>query len=143
MVSSPRTALPPSLRSRANKSDDVEDGRVVVTTVKNNDGREFGPRTAGERREGGFVAAESFDWDEYDKGSWKPREAKVQPEHLFILFKNGSLWLEKAEAAKRLQSLAKVGRTAAYDALKIGGRYTEFLCQRDDGKIGLLTVEDV
>ena len=56
---------------------------------------------------------------------WKPREAKVQPEHLRTLFENGELWLDKADVPKRLQSLAKIGRTAAYDALKlIGDRYS-------------------
>lgn len=119
-------------------TDDVEDNPVVVTTVKNNDGREFGPRTAWERQNDGFVAVEDFDWDQYDKGAWKPREAKVQPEHLRILFENGELWLDKADATKRLQSLAKIGRTAAYDALKlVGGRHSEILRQREDGKIGL------
>ena len=119
-------------------TDDVEDNRVVVTTVKNNDGREFGPRTAWERQNGGFLAVEDFDWCEYDKGGWKPREAKVQPEHLRTLFANGELWLDKAAAAKCLQSLAQIGRTAAYDALKlIGGRHSEILRQRDDGKIGI------
>ena len=72
-------------------SDDVEDNRVVVTTVKNNDGQEFGPRSAWERRNGGFVAFENFNWDEYDKGGSKPREAKVKLEHLHELFENGEL----------------------------------------------------
>ena len=41
-------------------------------------------------------------------------------------------------SARRLKLLAKVGRTVAYDALKlIGGRHSEILRQRDDGKIGL------
>jgi hypothetical protein len=122
-------------------SDDVEDNRVVVTTVKNNDGQEFGPRTAWERREGGFVAVESFNWDEYDKGGSKPREAKVKLEHLRELFENGELWLDLVDAEKRLQSLAKVGRITAYHALElVGGRYSEILRKREDGKIGLITL---
>src|SRR5262249_50025934 len=84
-------------------SDDVDDRQIVVTPVKNNDGQGLGHRSAWERGPGGFVAVENFDWDEYDKGTgWKPREAKVQTEHLRALFENGELWLEKAEAAKRL-----------------------------------------
>jgi hypothetical protein len=119
-------------------SDDIEDNRVVVTTVKNNDGQEFGRRTAWERQNGGFVAVEDFDWDEYDKAGWKPRETKVKPEHLRELFENGELWLDKADAQRRLQSLADVGRTAAYEALKLtAGRYSQMLQQREDGKIGL------
>ena len=50
----------------------------------------------------------------------------------------GSRALDKAEAARRLKLLAKVGRIAAYDALKlIGGRHSKILRQRDNGKIGL------
>ena len=45
----------------------------------------------------------------------------MQPEHLRTLFENAELWLDKADAPKRLQSLAKIGRTAAYDAFTLIG----------------------
>jgi hypothetical protein len=55
------------------------------------------------------------------------------------LFRDGELWLEKADAQRRLQSLANVGRTAAYEALKLGsGRFSEIIRQRDDGTIGII-----
>src|SRR5262249_25431069 len=115
---------------------------VVLTTVKNNDGRGLGPRTAWERRNGLFVAVDEFDWDAYDQGAWKPRETKVKPEHLRELFAHGGIWLDKSDSVRQLQPIAKVGRTAAYDALKtVGGRYSEMLRQRDDGKIGLTADE--
>ncbi len=45
-------------------SDDIEDNHVVFSPVKNNDG-EMGKRTAWERRDGTFIAAEHFDWNEF------------------------------------------------------------------------------
>jgi hypothetical protein len=118
-------------------SDDTKDNRVVITPAKNDDG-DFGERSAWERANGPFTTAEEFDGELYDQGGgWKPKEAKVKPEHLRELFANGGLWRETAEAAK--QTIAKVGRTAAYEALKITeGRYSDMLHLRDDGLIGLV-----
>ena len=46
--------------------------------------------------------------------------------------------IPKADAHRRLQSLANVGRTTVYDALKlIGGRHSDILWQRENVKIGL------
>ena len=118
-------------------SDDVEDCRVVVTPAKNNDG-ELGQRTAWERRDGGFYPVEEFNWEEYDQGTTsKPKEAKVKVEHLRELFEDGKTWLKTADAVRQLQEIAKVGRTAAYEALRvIGGRNSSYLHFRDDGCIG-------
>jgi hypothetical protein len=108
-----------------------------VTPAKNNDG-ELGKRSAWERCEGGFVPVEDFDWTQYDEGDTKPRESKVREEHVRRVFDGGRVWLDKAEAARTLQSIAEVGRTAAYDALKThGGRFSEILTVREGGKIGL------
>lgn len=73
---------------------------------------------------------EGFDWNEWQAGSpgGTRREAKVREEHLRELFANGRNWLAVRQAAERLQELAGVGRSAAYDALKvIGGRFSPLL----------------
>jgi hypothetical protein len=58
--------------------------------------------------------------------------------HLQQLFQNGEVWLGKSDAVRQLQTIAKVGRTAAYDALKVTeGRYSNMLRQRDDGKLSI------
>ncbi len=52
----------------------------------------------------------------------------MREEHLRELFANGRNWLAVRQAAERLQELAGVGRSAAYDALKvIGGRFSPLL----------------
>ena len=108
-------------------SDDVEDVRVVVTTAKNNDG-EHGARTVWKRKTGWFERVNEFDWDAFDSGGGTKREAKVREEHLRELFADGRNWLAVRQAAERLQELAGVGRSAAYDALKvIGGRFSALL----------------
>jgi hypothetical protein len=48
----------------------VEDGRIIWTCCKNNDG-ELGPRSAWIRQNGLFQAVEEFDWEEFDKGEGK------------------------------------------------------------------------
>jgi len=118
-------------------SDDTENSEVVVTPAKNNDG-ELGKRTAWTRSAGGFVEVEDFDWSQYDEGAAaKPRESKVQEHHLRELFENGRRTMPKAKAAAKLQEIAKVGRTAAYEALMVAGGRFSFLLRMSKGEIGL------
>jgi len=113
-------------------SDDVEDVRVVMTTAKNNDGQ-HGKRSAWERKAGWFEPVKDFDFAAFDSGGTK-REAKVHVEHLRELFENGHRWLTQSQAAKDLQQLADVRRSAAYEALKVvGGRFSNLLI-RDSEK---------
>ncbi len=118
-------------------SDDVEDTRVVMTCAKNNDGA-LGARTAWERKEGAlFVPAENFNFEEFDAGTTK-REPKVNEDHLRKLFENGRRRMVLKQAATRLQEIANVGRSAAYEALKLTGRFAGLLeFDRDTGLIGL------
>lgn len=108
-------------------SDDTEDARVVMTCAKNNDGQ-LGARSAWERRAGTFESVKDFNFEEFDFGGGTKREAKVREEHLRELFADGRNWLAVRQAAERLQELAGVGRSAAYDALKVsGGRFSALL----------------
>ncbi|MBI3869294.1 MAG: AAA family ATPase [Verrucomicrobia bacterium] len=118
-------------------SDDTEDNRVVVTCAKNNDGG-MGPRTAWTREAGlEFLPVAGFSWEAFDKGSSK-REAKVQEHHIREVFEDGRSWLTQKEAASHLMEMAGIGRSAAYDALKVvEGRFSQMLTRRGDGTIGL------
>jgi hypothetical protein len=113
-------------------TDDTEDARVVVTCAKNNDGA-LGPRTPWERRGWLFEPVPNFDFEAFDGGGTK-HEPKVREEHLRELFENGRRRLKTKEAAEQLQALAGVGRSAAYDALKVfDGRFAAVLSKDDAG----------
>ena len=116
-------------------TDDTEDARVVITPAKNNDG-ELGKRTVWERKAGWFDAVSEFNWEEFDSGTVK-REPKVNEGHLRELFENGRCKMALKQAAERLQEIAKVGRSAAYEALKPTGRFAALLVRDGDGLIGL------
>ena len=100
-------------------TDDTEDARVVLTCAKNNDG-ELGARSAWERRAGLFEPVPEFDWESFDNGGTTHREAKVKEEHVRQAFDLGLGPLPMSQVVARLQELAGVGRSAAYDALKTG-----------------------
>jgi hypothetical protein len=118
-------------------SDDTEDRRAVVTCAKNNDGA-LGPRSAWERRDGLlFEQVQDFDFAGFDSGNSR-HEPKVGEDHLHTLFERGTLWLPLKEAVTRLQQLADVGRTAAYEALKLQGRFGHLLTQ--DATNGMISV---
>lgn len=118
-------------------SDDIEDNRVVFSTVKNNDG-DFGKRSAWERRDNLFLEVENFDWEQFEAGAGgKRREPKVTEEHIRSVFGGGSSWLPQKDASKKLEGIAGVGRSTAYEALKVTGRFGGILHKREDGLVGL------
>jgi len=118
-------------------TDDVEDARVVMTCAKNNDGA-LGARSAWERKEGLlFVPSEGFNFQEFDAGTAK-REAKVNEGHLRKLFDDGRRKMALKQASEQLEEIAEVGRTAAYEALKLTGRFAALLVRdADTGLLGL------
>jgi hypothetical protein len=119
-------------------SDDTEDARVVFTPAKNNDG-ELGARTAWARKPGWFEPVSDFSFEDFD-GAGARHEPKVREEHIREIFGDGQTWMTQKRAAELLQERAKVGRSAAYDALKlIGGRFSNLLLKRDDGLIGQIS----
>lgn len=120
-------------------ADDPEDDRVVVTCAKNNDG-ELGPRTAWRRGAGMFERVQEFDWEAFDNGTPK-HEPKVKEEHLRELFENGRQSRTLKNAAEELQTIANVGRSAAYEALKLeGGRYSHLLKAVPESRPQLITL---
>lgn len=125
------SSVPRSIFIMQPASDDTEDARVVVTCAKNNDG-DLGPRTAWERRDGAlFVPVDSFDWISYDGGELK-REPKINEQHLRELFEQGRKQLPLNKAAERLSGIAGVGRSTAYKALELSGRFGNLLIRDPD-----------
>ena len=119
-------------------SDDTEDRRVVVTCCKNNNGQ-LGERTVWERRNGLFAPVETFDWEAFDGGGSKTPKKAVTEAHIREVFEYGDARLLLKEAAEKLQEVASVGRTVAYNALKTeGGEFSRILHKREDRTLGLL-----
>jgi hypothetical protein len=133
--------MQPPLTHLRRSSTLTEDDRVVVTASKNNDG-ELGPRTAWQRKAGWFEPVAGFNFEQFDGGNLK-REPKVKEEHLRELFEEGHRRMMLKHAAERLEEIAQVGRSAAYEALKIqGGRFSHLLTKEPDtGLIGLRNVK--
>ncbi len=118
-------------------SDDTQDRRIVFTCCKLNDAPE-GPRSAWELRNGLFVPVESFDWEAFDGESRSPKKG-VTEAHIREVFEQGDARMFLKEAAEKLQEIAGVGRTVAYNALKTeGGDFSRILHKREDRTLGLL-----
>ena len=99
-------------------TDDVEDKRIVATCCKNNDG-EMGRRTAWEYQPTGlFAAILDFDWDTFDHPDVRVGITKADMEEVFAAGP-----LEKVDAAKKIMEATGCKKTAAYDALALGGRF--------------------
>jgi hypothetical protein len=122
-------------------SDDTEDARIVFTPAKNNDG-ELGKRTAWVRKAGWFEPVTDFNFEEFDGAGGAHREPKVNEGHLRDIFGDGKNWLLLKRGAEELQERAEVGRSAAYEALRLeGGRFSHLLIKHPDGLIGLRAAE--
>jgi hypothetical protein len=116
-------------------SDDPEDARVVVTCAKNNDS-DHKPRVALELQDGGFHPVDNFDWEKFDDGGTTQREPKVQERHIMEVFDGGRIRLTHKSAAEKLQAMAGVKHTAAYDALKVqGGRFSHLLVKDPETRL--------
>ena len=110
-------------------SDETTDNRIVWTCCKNNDG-ELGEPSAWERRNGLFAPIHSFDWDTFDNPRSDER-VTVTADDVAEVFGNGQNQLNRADAAKALQTLTRAGRTACYTALKANGRFAGHLGEAD------------
>ncbi len=64
---------------------------------------------------------------EGQKPAQKQHYCVVTKSHLADVFCNGAYKLPRAEAAKRLELLAKVHRTSCYRALRLNGRFARHL----------------
>jgi hypothetical protein len=106
-------------------SDDVTDNRIVWTCCKNNDG-EPGKRSAWERRNGLFEFIPSFDWDAFDFPDIG-KDSGITEAQVAAVFQEGKLKLPRTAAVKRLMELTKKGKSACYEALKDGGKFSQHL----------------
>ena len=131
------TSVPRTVFVMQPASDSPEDKRIVWTCCKNNNG-EMGARSVWEIGKGLCERIDEFDWEGFDKGEGNKPDQKVTLDHLKQLFQNGNLWLKKSEAVPKLQAIAGIGRTAAYEALNPEKRFGEYLQSREDGCIGLV-----
>ncbi len=131
------TSVPRSVFVMQPASDSPEDKRIVWTCCKNNNG-EMGARSVWEIGNGLCERIDEFDWEGFDKGEGKKPAPKVTLDHLKQLFNNGKVCLKKSEAVRKLQDIAGIGRSAAYDALNPEKWFGEYLGCRDDGFIELV-----
>lgn len=108
-------------------SDDPEDGRVIWTCCKNNDG-EMGERSVWARANGLFGPVGDFDWDEFDNPN-KSERVTIAEGDLETVFEHGAKQLTKSEARDALRELTGAGRSAAYAALDSKGRFASRLSE--------------
>ena len=86
-----------------------------------------------------FAPVETFDWEAFDGGGSKTPKKAVTEAHIREVFEHGDARLLLKEAAEKLQEVASVGRTVAYNALKTeGGEFSRILHKREDRTLGLL-----
>ena len=109
-------------------SDDTEDRQVVWTCCKNNDG-ELGARSAWVRSNGLFASVPDFDWDAFENAG-KAERRTITDADMALVFENGAKRLTRA-AARDALTAAGAGRSAAYDALKLEGRFAGRLTEAE------------
>ena len=113
-------------------SDDFEEKRMAAVWLKvSNNGEAEGRKTALQLAEDATLQPiADFDWTRWEGASsgGAKREPKVREEHLFEVFENGKRKLTQKRATEELQEIAGVGRSTAYEALKVeGGRFSHLL----------------
>jgi hypothetical protein len=96
-------------------TDDPEDDTVIWTCCKNNDG-ELGERTAWHRRDGLFIQAGDFDWEEFAAARSAKREL-ISESDIAQVFSSGAP-LTRADAVRILGEQTGAKRAACYNALK-------------------------
>ena len=112
-------------------SNDTTDNRIVWTCSKNNDG-EKGPRTAWHRENGLFRPCLDLDWGEFEN---PPKGIITITEQIIADLFHGRKAAAKKVLVADLIEQTGCGHSAAYNALKLGGRFAEHLQEQD----GLLT----
>jgi DnaB helicase-like protein/AAA domain-containing protein len=126
------TSVPRCIFVMTRGSNDETDDTVVFFNPKNSNGQNA-PRSAWHRALSGFTPASDFDWKEFDK---PPDERKIVTlDHIREVFGNGEKRLELKEAAHDLATLVKVTDSAAYNALKLDGKFSANLSRSN----GMLT----
>jgi hypothetical protein len=112
-------------------SDESEEDRVVMVNTKNNNGQ-LAPRTAWHRAQAGFSPASDFDWAEFEQSGQGPGKHLTE-EQLVALFYDGEQprTLSKKQAVTELVERHGVGKSAAYNALSLSGRFAHLLRDQD------------
>lgn len=126
-------------------TDDFDEKRVAAVWLKvSNNGQAEGRKTALQLADDATLQPiDNFDWAEWQASSSSSvhREPKVNEGHLRDIFDDGRRGLVQKDAAAELMERAEVGRSAAYDALKlIGGRFSHVLVKRE-GRLWLTTAD--
>jgi hypothetical protein len=126
------TSVPRCIFVMTRGSNDETDDSVVFFNPKNSNGQNA-PRSAWHRALAGFTPAKDFDWKEFDK---PPDERRIITlDHIREVFGDGEKRLELKEAAHDLATLVKVTDSAAYNALKLDGKFSANLSRSN----GMLT----
>jgi AAA domain-containing protein len=124
-------SVPRTVLALEHASDDPEDHRIVFTCVKNNDGL-LGERSAWEMRNGEFHRIEDFDFESFDG---KREQFRVTIKDIRAVFSNGEVTLKLKYAMQELMVVTGCGRTAAYEALRLKGRFSAYLSLTRDGEL--------
>ena len=127
-------------------TDEFDEKRVVAVWLKvSNSGEAEGTKSALQlAADATLQPIHDFDWSEWEGSTsgGAQHEPKVREEHLRAIFEDGQRRCSLKVAADKLQERAKVGRSAAYEALKLeGGRLSHLLTKNQDGLIGLRTAK--
>ncbi len=110
-------------------TDDPDDGRVVFTCCKNNDG-EMGKPSAWTRRNGLFAPVPDFDWEEFHAPT--ANRSTITADDVAAALAHGERAVTKQDAVKALMDATGCGQAAAYGALKNDGRFKDHL--REEGR---------
>jgi hypothetical protein len=120
------TSVPRSIFVMTRGSEDETDNSVVFFNPKNSNGQNAA-RSAWIRALNGFTPATDFDWEEFDR---PPEERKIITlNQISKVFDGGEKLLYLNDAAHDLATLAQVRDTSAYRALKLDGKFAEYLSE--------------
>jgi hypothetical protein len=127
-------------------SDDFDEQRMAAVWLKvANNGEAEGTKTALQLADDATLQEiKDFDWSQWEgaSSSGARHEPKVNEGHIRELFEDGRRKLALKQAAEQLQDIAEVGRSAAYEALKLTGRFAALLARDPDtGLMGLRPAE--
>jgi hypothetical protein len=114
-------------------TDAPDDNRVVFTCCKNNDG-DMGTPSAWIRRNGLFAHVPEFDWDDFHTPS--AGRAMITATDVAEALAHGLRAVAKSDAVQFLMDTTGCEKSAAYNALKLTGRFKAQL--RPEGKAGAL-----
>jgi hypothetical protein len=114
-------------------TDAPDDSRVVFTCCKNNDG-DMGTPSAWTRRNGLFAPVPEFDWDEFRTPSVD--RTTITAADVAEALAHGERPVAKQDAVQALMHTTGCEKSAAYNALKLDGRFKGQL--RNEGKSGAL-----